>query len=680
MNASMQSLLNASLEAALERARALVVTDSAAGALLERAAADVRARPYLFIDLSEGEARTKAKSSLAPLEGLLTLRLWLLHHALHPWLVSPAEAEAARQLIPALRAEEAALLGRCRDEGLSPRAELLYATLLALHPVPPHAGGAPERGLGSDLASLVHRWEEAHRRPRAFGSVVAEKARQHALFYRAFAFAPAYLRRRQRIRALLPAIVAGHPVMRETFSAIEQLGPVLDNFVFAGRGRALRPRVIAIADLAFLYMQLADEVVDSILHAAGPAATLSLVEKLYARESRERDLVPLANLDAAALESIGLYASLAVPKYATTLGGLLEALEALRRVMETCIDALEASRREALRGSVRGFFHHCFATFLDELHLPRVCHQADLDRLPLAETQWHTYRKNNLVMMRWVALRMELLGLDPADRLPELRAWGYILASFQVFDDMKDVWVDLGKQPSYPLQIAATAFPDEYAALERAFPGERRGIDQDEAPWLALRVPKTVLTCIRLARLMALSHFDWFTFYVADYRWRRNWLLRARSFNLPPVTPHGPLERPLRPAEPMQTGVPVLDAVFAVLADTQPLRGHLRGDPDGTDEYLAYVLDVVGYDHLGEVLRAALPDLRLAYRFLNLRMRMTSREKATLLRRLVRRHHRAAAEALPRYRERTGSFADAHFLSRSMGLPLRAPLLLAGSR
>ncbi|MBC7174124.1 MAG: hypothetical protein H5U40_16900, partial [Polyangiaceae bacterium] len=268
-----------------------------------------------------------------------------------------------------------------------------------------------------------------------------------------------------------------------------------------------------------------------------------------------------------------------------------------------------------------------------------------LDRLPLTETLWHFYRKNNVVMMRWVALRMELLGTPIDAHLGELRAWGYVLASFQVFDDLKDLWVDLGKQPSYALQIAANAHPDEYEALVRAAPAERRGIDQNEPPALAMRAPKTVLTCIRLARLMALAHFDWFTFYVTDYRWRRNWLLRARSFNLRTAEVRSVGEIVQFRGEGERTGVPVLDAIYGVLAQTQQLRSFMVGDPFANDEYLAYVLDVVGYDHAPAILRAALPDIHLAYRFMNLRMRMSAREKAALLRRLMRRHGHAVAEA-----------------------------------
>ncbi len=633
-----RAALDASLDAALRLATDAGVPGRALE-LLRAARDDVSARPYLFFPIARSAADASAQEAL--LAGVVTLRLWVMHHALHPWHEAP---EAARALLAWL-AERERELARAPD--LSRHAAMRHATIASLHPMPPHVARPDSANAGADLAGLVARWEAAHGEPRPFGPWLREKARQHFLFYRAFAFAPLYALRRARIRRHLPPEARGNPVVLETFSALEQLGPVLDNFVLGGAAAPLRAREAAIADLAFLYMQLADEAVDSILHASGAATVRVLVARLAARPGDADAIAPFARVTAPDLDAVGIAGSLPVPKYRTDLGGLLAILDALGDALERCIAALAAARRAPIRRELRAFFDHCFSTFLDELHLPELFRDATLDRLPLAETQWHFYRKNNEVMMRFVALRMTLLGARVDRHVGALRAWGYVLASFQIFDDLKDLWVDLGKQPSYPLQIAANAHPDEYDALVDAAPGARRGIDQNEPPALAMRAPKTVITCLRIARLMALAHFDWFTFYVSDYRWRRNWLLRPRSFNLPVDTERRVGEALARPAPALRTGVPVVDAIHGVIAETQPLRAFLVGDPDAADEYLAYVLDVVGYDHAPAILRAALPDLHLAYRFVNLRMRMPAREKAELLRRVLRRHGYAAELAVP---------------------------------
>src|SRR5690606_36353859 len=133
------------------------------------------------------------------------------------------------------------------------------------------------------------------------------------------------------------------------------------------------------------------------------------------------------------------------------------------------------------------------------------------------------------VMMRSIALRMALLDVPLDAHLGPLRAWGHVLASFQIFDDLKDLFVDLDKQPNYLLQLAATHYPEEHARLRDAAPLARRALDLDEPSAIARRAPRAVLRCVRLARLMAYAHFDWLTHYVTDYRWRRSWLVRARS-------------------------------------------------------------------------------------------------------------------------------------------------------
>ena len=59
----------------------------------------------------------------------------------------------------------------------------------------------------------------------------------------------------------------------------------------------------------------------------------------------------------------------------------------------------------------------------------------------VADVQWHFYRKNNLVMMRWMALRARLLGLDPAEHVAAIQRWGDVLATFQIFDDRRIILV-----------------------------------------------------------------------------------------------------------------------------------------------------------------------------------------------------------------------------------------------
>jgi len=118
--------------------------------------------------------------------------------------------------------------------------------------------------------------------------------------------------------------------------------------------------------------------------------------------------------------------------------------------------------------------------------------------------------------------------------------------------------------------------------------------------------------------------------------------------------------------------VPVIDAVFRYLAATERTLAGRELD----DRTLGFVLDVVGYDHGLAILSALFPRIPTMYRFLNLRMRMTSRERAWVLRHLVAVHLEASEKALIGLRDATGSDALAHRVAR--GLHLALPSRLVG--
>jgi hypothetical protein len=275
------------------------------------------------------------------------------------------------------------------------------------------------------------------------------------------------------------------------------------------------------------------------------------------------------------------------------------------------------------------FLHHCFQTYLDEAELCRSARERRADRMPLQDTAWHFYRKNNMVMMLWLDLRARLLGLDPAKYTDEIRRWGYLLASFQIFDDLKDIALDLGKQPSYPLQIAANDFPAEFAWLDAQFGTRRAPVSRDEVPEVNLRASGTVQRCMRWSRLIALAHFDNTLLYAWDQRWRKSWTRRRSSFN--------PLGSKTRQAR----GHAVDRLVRALVAT----RGIDETSSVG-EEQLAFALDASAYEGSWQIYLALFPNIRAMYRFATLRMWMTAEEKARAARRLLRRYPRARANAL----------------------------------
>lgn len=527
--------------------------------------------------------------------------------------------------------EVGVLLGKLRDwetqlahalTGAEPPdgARLRYETTLLLHPEP-EIENKPA-WVSAELARLTRMWERL-RESRPARSILAEKARQNRDFFRHGAMLPLYWMRRRRIRKLLPNVVLSDPGLRETLFAIEQVGPIVDNFAFEGAAGAPLSTSVAVADLAFLYMQLADEFLDELAAAAGGHEVAGrIIRSVYRHDRFNR---PLRDLSLGHLRTIGIEPSSHTTKFGITLSELFDVLEQLA----TTLDVQLSDASDSIVQAAHLFLHQCFQTYLDEVSLGARAPAHRADRMQLQDTAWHFYRKNNLVMMLWLDLRARLLGLQPARYAVAIRRWGYLLAAFQIFDDLKDIALDLGKQPSYPLQIAANDFPAEFDWIERRFGAQRMPLTRDEVPEVNLRASQTVRQCMQWSRLIALAHFDNALLYAWDQRWRKSWTRRRRSFN--PVGDSAP-----RPRVPT-----VHRLVQALLA----MRSN-DASPVLDDTQLAFALDVAAYDGSRRIYLSLFPNVRAMYRFATLRMWMTAEEKARAARKLLRRHPPARTSGL----------------------------------
>ena len=194
------------------------------------------------------------------LDDVLSTRLALLHTE------GGAVSDESAALLCKLGRWEAQLAEAVVDEEGSGGARLRYETTLLLHPEP---SSLDERGIAAaDVRNAISGWEQLRdgRSPRTIRS---ERLQQNRDFFRHGATLPFYWMRRRRIRKLLPSVVLDLPALRETLFAIEQIGPIADNFAFKGMGGGRRSTSVALADAAFLYMQLADEFLDELAAAAG---------------------------------------------------------------------------------------------------------------------------------------------------------------------------------------------------------------------------------------------------------------------------------------------------------------------------------------------------------------------------------------------------------------------------
>jgi hypothetical protein len=370
-------------------------------------------------------------------------------------------------------------------------------------------------------------------------------------------------------------------------------------------------------------MQLADEFLDELAAAAGGHdAAGRLVRSVYRDDTSAR---PLCDLTLADLRKIGVDPDVHTTKFGITLSALFDVLDQLA----VTIDELVANTDDAVAHATHLFLHHCFQTYLDEAELCESTVARRPDQMRLRDTAWHFYRKNNMVMMLWLDLRARLLGIEPAKHGAAIRRWGYLLSAFQIFDDLKDIAIDLGKQPSYPLQIAANDFPTEFAWLEQRFGAGRLAVTRDEVPEVNLRASGTVQQCMQWSRLIALAHFDNALLYAWDQRWRKSWTRRRNSFN-----PAGSATTEAR--------------AHAVDRLVRALLAMRSADPTSAvdDEQLAFALDATAYEGSWQIYLALFPNIRAIYRFATLRMWMTAEEKARAARQLLRRYPRARADAL----------------------------------
>jgi hypothetical protein len=565
--------------------------------------------PYMRANLS-------ASGPIArELEDVLSARLALLHTEGAPLRDSP---EAV--LLAKLRDWEARLARTVVEEWGSDEVLMHYETAVLLHPDPDAEHGPV--AVSVRRARVTASWEQ-WRNNRPTKALFAEKIQQNRDFFRHGAMLPFYWARRRRIRKLVPRAILDDPALSETFFAIEQVGPLVDNFAFKGEAGVPLSTDVGLADLAFLYMQLADEFLDELAAAAGGHdAAGRVVCSVYRDDTSER---PLQDFAIGHLYEAGVDPDAHVTKFGITLSTLFDVLEELA----TAIDELLSESNSDVAHSTRLFLHHCFQTYVDEVELCESAPAHRADQLRLQDAAWHFYRKNNMVMMLWLDLRARLLGLTPAKHTGSIRRWGYLLAAFQIFDDLKDIALDLGKQPSYPLQIAANDFPAEFAWIERHFGRERAPVTRDEVSEVNLCASKTVQRCMQWSRLIALAHFDNALLYAWDQRWRKSWTSRRRSFN---------------PSGPSRSGVRAhaADRLIRTLLATRGPGAMFAFD----DEQLAFALDATAYDGSWQIYFALFPNIRAMYRFATLRMWMTAEEKARAARRLLRRYPRARVSAL----------------------------------
>jgi hypothetical protein len=626
-------------------------------ALLVQGVQQLKIRPYLNYKLHDS---CDNHPLLERLGTLLSLRLWLLHSFQNPWLVGKTSHEHSQKLILWLFKQESAIYNRLISlqstvtvqvtvqQGL-----LQYETLCVLHSVPPSHKNHPTHAVPSKQ-ELIARWELK----KTIYSWFYEFWKRTWVLLLYLWSLPWYSVRRWRWRKHLPKQLAQHPGVQETLYAIEQVSPVLDCLVF--QKASWQSERTILCDWSALYIQLADELLDSLVKVRGHQAMWHMITDNYLPQDRTGKLTPLdlltlptllgtpssaqhsqeSNLDE---EDLG---QRCVEKYSIKIGHLYESLAHLAHQMEHMVERLPTPEQQAIHRTLQSFFFHCFDTFVDELYclVPEAGHPSE----NLSHLHWHFFRKNNLVTTYWLHLRAQLLGLQLERVAPIIQRWGYVIANFQLFDDLKDIGIDFCNQPNYVVQLSEQKFPQERQWLAANYQRFGPKLTVHDVVELNLHMPQSIAECMRYGRLMALPFFDWLACYVWDYRWKKSWTSCYLSFHQRNQE-HRLVEQPSLSAynRHFHLRSPLVRTIFTCIAATAAYGRQCHV----SDEYLAYIFDLCLYDSFWQLILHLWNSPSRLYRLLFLHMSMTEGEKARLLQQLLRQQPKTVLLALQQYQQ-----------------------------
>lgn len=579
---------------------------------------------------------------------LLTLQGALAHVLQSPAVDSHEQAVLRRSVADKVtRATTAALAGL---SGADARRARAYALL---HPSPRWAcSDQAEAGSGhgsgdahfEHIRILVREFEAEQAAAAIDARYFVRSIRNGMSFLRYVRDLPTYRRRRRQIRLNdLTLALQQNPAALDTLAAIEHVAPVIDHFALGLNSDTVDVATTAVGELAFLYMQLADELIDALAATIGPEQPLRLLRDRYPQDQWRWTLTPLEDVTHGDLIRLGFDLDRRIEKYAMTVG---EMLSELRSVIAAIEKRLHRHRYGAAgRLALARFLQHCFETFLDELYL-----SGSAPRTSLVDSSWHFYRKTQMVMGYWLAFRAALSGVEMRSRADQIRNWAYLLATFQVFDDLKDIGLDVAsRQPNYALTVSKlrSARENEWMLSNAPRFGHRLAID--DVVEFAISCPRTVIDLAELGRLNLHVHADWITRYIADYRWKLSWTGSWMTFHERTTAWVDLLAVP-RVAQVFRsipaTGVRAVDVFFGCVAATTSTSSEASFH---VDEYLGYVIDLCAYDGAFLVYRDNFGVPRDLFDFTFRRITMPLTARLSLVGGILNGHPAATSLSLERF-------------------------------
>jgi hypothetical protein len=375
--------------------------------------------------------------------------------------------------------------------------------------------------LERDLVDLTSRSEEFNMTVELgdlIGNLILRTIRRPLLLFKRWR-----LRKGRLLKSMLD-----DPVSAEMWYSIEYVSPILNRFLFRlPYFRQLRGDTDLI-DLVFFAMQTGDEFLDGVIDDMRKAGRLDeLLDDLrtdtgrwefYEKNGRICVSGQLADL-AGDIMTYG-YSS----KYDCSYSFLYERL--VRTVDELNTRLENLAENASLRLAIIDFFNFCLSTAKDDIYF--VARYGDTP-VPLPFIRWHFRKKNDMVMMKWILLRSQALML-PLIGESKLREWGAFLHNAQLFDDLRDVKIDMGLQPNVLHSLSFYTYKEEWNwLLENAERLPAHLVLKDILD-VNFNMPRSVLHCMTFARVDGLKNFDWLTIKGAHLHWHWHWMSSSSKY------------------------------------------------------------------------------------------------------------------------------------------------------
>lgn len=319
----------------------------------------------------------------------------------------------------------------------------------------------------------------------------------------------------------IPKIIMG------TYSAISQATDVFNNFLFDLNFLSqIRTNFFA-TDLAALYIQLADEFVDSGKSSLQPQKTLALLRLHWLEVFGESSKMPFPRgIDNFFFEE-GVSLDLIKTKYGISCQEVLDILHKLSDEIWRLLKTMDKTRSEAFLEKFRLMIEQSFSTFYEELVYtidPLLI--SDIDNKAILE---HYERKTSSVMAAWLELRAINAAVPLNSRTKEIRQWARLFFDFQIFDDLKDIKQDYGVQLNL-LQIVSEKYVDEANWLSKNVQGFVVDGEINKTLEINLMMPCSVAHLKLISNINGNAYFTPLLKLIQNYRWKKSWLSSHLSF------------------------------------------------------------------------------------------------------------------------------------------------------